>query len=54
MPSYDTNLSLDDLQLEKTTVSAELKADRSKVDELQAQYERESDTLNQLREKRNR
>lgn len=54
LPSYDTNVSLDDLQLEKTTVSAELKADRSKVDELQAQYERESDTLNQLREKRNR
>lgn len=42
------------MQLEKTTVSAELENERSGLEKLQTDYEKGVEALNKLREKRNK
>ncbi|XP_055855435.1 DNA repair protein RAD50 [Episyrphus balteatus] len=54
LPEGGPNGSIEDVQLEKTTVSAELENERSILEKNQIDYEKGNDTLNALREERNK
>lgn len=51
--SENENVSIDDLQLEKTTVSTELDEKRKQLDKNQLYYEKNMDALNKLRDLKN-
>lgn len=54
LPEGGPNASIEDVQLEKTTVSAELENERKLLERNQTDYEKGNDTLNALREERNK
>ena len=54
MPEAASDLSMDDVQLQRATISSELSAARIDVDELQGKYDDNSNIMYKLREKRNK
>lgn len=53
LPSRSSNLSMEEAQLERSTVAAELKNETKEIESLQTKYDQESEAINLLREKRN-
>lgn len=53
LPERSSTLTMDEAQIERATISAELKNESKDVDSLQAKYDRESEMMNSMREKRN-
>ncbi|XP_016953559.2 DNA repair protein RAD50 [Drosophila biarmipes] len=51
--SYDSSISMDALQAEKSQVSKELDAERKELDSTQNTFQQQMDALNRLREKKN-
>ncbi|XP_017008025.3 DNA repair protein RAD50 [Drosophila takahashii] len=51
--SYDSSVSMDALQAEKSQVSKELDAERKELDSTQNTFQQQMDALNRLREKKN-
>lgn len=53
LPERSSTLTMDEAQIERATISAELKNESKDLDQLQAKYDRESEMMNTMREKRN-
>ncbi|XP_017079232.1 DNA repair protein RAD50 [Drosophila eugracilis] len=51
--SYDSSVSMDDLQAEKNQVLKELDAERKELDSTQTSFQQQMDAINRLREKKN-
>ncbi|EDW92134.2 DNA repair protein RAD50 [Drosophila yakuba] len=51
--SYDSSVSMDALQAEKSQVSKELETERKELDSAQNAFQQQMDALNRLREKKN-